>query len=296
MLMLDGLLARTPFTEFALHIATTGELLLMSLGLGDRIRVLTAEKADEKRRADLKEARAAQLSTLVHVLCHDLVNPLTVMLGVAKLNLMKATMMPETPTDTKDWERVERACNNQTAIVNSVREMEAIIYGKRELPLTPLRLVEVYDNILFTFRARLEEKELELVTNFGQGGPMAGERVLVDPASFTHTVFSNLVSNAIKFSHPRGRIELLADGGGSQVRIVVRDYGIGMPESLKADIFEMTKKTTRAGTKGEKGTGFGMPLVKAYVERYGGRVTVESQPEGRPGQGTKFELLLQRAL
>lgn len=295
MLMLDGLIRRTPFTEFALHIATTGEILLMSLGLGDRIKVMYAEKAEEKRRADLKEARANQLSTLVHLLCHDLVNPLTVLTSVAKRHLTMAARKPESEPALPDWQRMDRACTNQLAIINSVREMEAVIYGKKQVSLVGLELHEVYDNIMFTFRERLQAKNLELVSNFAPGETMAGQRILVDPDSFTHTVLSNLISNAIKFSHPGSKIESHAEVQGERVVLTVRDHGIGMPPTLQADLFEVSKKTTRPGTNGERGTGFGMPLVKAYIERYGGQVRVESQPQESPDHGTVFYLTLNKA-
>lgn len=106
------------------------------------------------------------------------------------------------------------------------------------------------------------------------------------------------MSNAIKFSHPGGRIVLWAvPAPDGEVAIEVIDHGIGMPEALRASVLEITRRTTRPGTEGERGTGFGMPLVKAYVALYGGRISVTSRTrdESPDGHGTTIAVHLRQA-
>jgi signal transduction histidine kinase len=65
-------------------------------------------------------------------------------------------------------------------------------------------------------------------------------------------------------------IDIKIQESKEQVLITIQDYGLGMPESIRENLFDATKKTTRLGTAGERGTGFGMPIVKSYVEKLGG--------------------------
>lgn len=62
-----------------------------------------------------------------------------------------------------------------------------------------------------------------------------------------------------------------------KVVATIRDQGLGIPALLLEDLFDATKKANRPGTSGEKGTGFGLPIVKAYVEKFGGMIKVDSK-------------------
>jgi signal transduction histidine kinase len=64
------------------------------------------------------------------------------------------------------------------------------------------------------------------------------------------------------------------------------DQGIGIPAEILENLFSLSKKTSRPGTEGESGTGFGMPLVYATMKAYGGRIEIESAEN----QGTTFKL------
>ena len=74
------------------------------------------------------------------------------------------------------------------------------------------------------------------------------------------------------------------------VSLIIEDQGIGMPKSLLKNVFSSTHSTSRAGTKGEKGTGFGMPIVKKVVECYGAEIQVFSQTvdDNKTNHGTRF--------
>lgn len=107
----------------------------------------------------------------------------------------------------------------------------------------------------------------------------AGLTVQLDEAPFVTCVLNNLVSNAIKFSHPGSTIRVDAERLGDEVHMTLADQGIGMSPALVADIFRTDRPTSRAGTEGELGTGFGMPLVKQHIEHFSGRIAVESRSE-----------------
>jgi signal transduction histidine kinase len=88
----------------------------------------------------------------------------------------------------------------------------------------------------------------------------------------------NLISNAVKFSHSGGTVEINAyPEERDSVRIEVRDIGIGMSEELKTRLFNVESTEPRSGTADERGTGLGLVLCKELIEMMGGILQVESR-------------------
>jgi signal transduction histidine kinase len=98
------------------------------------------------------------------------------------------------------------------------------------------------------------------------------------------TIFRNLVSNAIKFSHKNGEISIYTDKKGNFCEIRVKDNGVGISEENIQKIFRIDSNHSTLGTNGEKGTGLGLILCKEFIERHKGEIRVESTV----GQGSQF--------
>jgi signal transduction histidine kinase len=111
--------------------------------------------------------------------------------------------------------------------------------------------------------------------------------VPIDPAALKQAL-ANLVDNAIKYSGEHRRLRVSARRAGPEVRVEVRDEGVGIPPGETQRIFEKFYRIGRSETQGRRGSGVGLALVKHIVEAHGGRVTVES----RVGQGSRFTLHL----
>ena len=99
-----------------------------------------------------------------------------------------------------------------------------------------------------------------------------------------HTVFRNIISNAIKFTPPNGKISISAHHSDNIVSIFIKDNGVGMSEEVIDKIFNKNESYTSPGTMKEKGSGLGMHLVKDMVDQNHGTLKVES----REGEGTTF--------
>lgn len=223
---------------------------------------------------------------------HDLNNSLSIILGSSKMAIKLAP--DQDKKNKKYWQKTYNAANIQSEILNQVRNLEALASGKLELKLEPVNFDEVVEKALFLFKEKINEKNLELVINNEAGS----HKFLAEPVSFSTSVFNNLISNAIKFSHSEGKIEVtLEKKNDHYLELKVQDHGIGMPEELKQNIFRSDKPTSRPGTSGEKGTGFGMPLVKSFVEQYQGSISLESvEKDSDPRHcGTTFILKLKKA-
>ena len=209
-------------------------------------------------------------TNLLRIVCHDLANPLSIISGSIEM----INMVPLPPEKkTERLKAIERACNLMSEILNNVREMESISSGKKSIDLDSVDLGQIFENVEFVFKDRLKEKDLTLKID---NKVPKGIHCLADPVSLGHQVLNNLVSNAIKFSFNHTTITISAYLEGEQIHITVKDTGVGMSQEHLAKIFDPNSQTTRTGTQGESGTGFGMPLVKTYVEKFGGKIEVDS--------------------
>jgi two-component system sensor histidine kinase/response regulator len=90
-------------------------------------------------------------------------------------------------------------------------------------------------------------------------------------------VLNNLISNATKFSQPGTSITVHVAAENAEVRITVRDQGLGIPEDERGKLFQPFGKTSVRSTGGEVSTGLGLAIVRKIVEGHGGRIWVESE-------------------
>ncbi|MBI9039962.1 HAMP domain-containing sensor histidine kinase [Lutibacter sp.] len=90
-------------------------------------------------------------------------------------------------------------------------------------------------------------------------------------------VLRNLISNAIKFTNPTGKIEVSAIQNENYIEVSVSDNGIGMTEATRNKLFKIDPINTIIGTAAEKGSGLGLVLCKEFVEKQRGKIWVESK-------------------
>ena len=105
------------------------------------------------------------------------------------------------------------------------------------------------------------------------------------------SMFTNLVDNAVKYTPPGGRVEVVGGSEGSEIIISISDTGIGIPEGKISRIFERFYRVDKARSKATGGTGLGLSIVRHVAQNHGGRVTVESTPN----EGSTFTVSLPRA-
>lgn len=98
------------------------------------------------------------------------------------------------------------------------------------------------------------------------------------------TVIRNLISNAIKFTYPNGRVTIQAIDEPRAVKVFVKDNGMGMNEQTVSKLFKLNEVSTYNGTNGERGTGLGLILCNEFIRLHKGKIWVESQP----GKGSTF--------
>ncbi len=255
---------------FSLAVAGGAAVGVMLLYIYLRDLVLTQQQRD----------RAAK-EALLRILCHDIANNL----GVIRMSAAQsrassveaATALP----------RIREATEGIIEMVNTVRSMAALEAGKLKIKTEPIDPVACVQQVVDTLHARLEAKGLMVDMQL----PELSLKVYADPTFLTQTVLANLVGNAIKFTPRGGSIRLAVTVRDEEwVDLVVANKGIGIPDELKPQLFDPGRHTHREGTEGEPGTGFGLPLVKTFVEHFGGSIAVHTKAE------TQFVVSLRRAL
>lgn len=227
-----------------------------------------------------------ELESFMRILVHDIANPTAFIQGGLE-EIRESKMSPE------DREiilvRMQKNTENILSILNQVRQYKALHDGKMELNIAPTNVSNIIKEILENQSSKIAEKSL-VVTMEGDGTQFC----LADSVILQNVIISNLISNAIKFSYPKGSIKISVRHVGASLEICIHDSGIGIPASMQNKLFSMTVSTTRAGTLGEKGTGYGLPLAREYALRMNGDLTILSfeKTSDEHLQGTRITLTL----
>jgi two-component system phosphate regulon sensor histidine kinase PhoR len=214
---------------------------------------------------------------------HELRTPLTAIRGFAE-TLRTSEVPPEQRRQFLDV--ILRHADRLTALIEDLLELSRIEGGTRELVLEPTDVAALARGLIQDLKPRLDAKRLR--------GELRAEpvpRALADRRALEQ-VLLNLLDNAIKYSEPGGRIELIVSDSPTGVRIDVTDTGIGIPEADRARIFERFYRVEKARSRDLGGTGLGLAIVKHLVQAQDGEVSVSS----REGQGSTFTVRLPAAL
>ena len=247
--------------------------------------ILTSHKLTltEESKAREQESKLAAQS-LVHVLCHDLANPLSVIKG--NIQILAPTIKEESK---KRMNSIKNAADGIESMITIIRKQEAISAGKIELDLSAVSLEEIFTDSFKLFEEKARKKRINLKVE----SELNGLEVTADKTVLLYSILANILSNAIKFSRVRSDILLRAYVKDFSTVIEIQDFGDGIPEDILENLFDPSKVTSRSGTSGEAGTGFGSLQVKKYTELFGGKVEVESKVGD--DSGTTFRLIFPAA-
>ncbi|MGZ3787546.1 MAG: sensor histidine kinase [Bacteriovorax sp.] len=250
----------------------------------NRKRTDLLETLVEERTKELHESKQEK-EKLLRVLVHDISNPLQ---GALYRMTQLKEKLEEDSTEHNLTVKSLKSLNSMKDVITHVREYESVLCGANAMSLGKVYLQECLDEIEQLFCDRFKDKNIRLKIH--NKLPIDAQ-IRVDRTSFIHSVASNLVSNALKFSQPNSEVLIVCYKENSQIVIEFIDHGIGMSDQMLKEVFDVGLLTSRNGTLGESGTGFGLPIVKAYVRMFGGRIEVKSSHD-KGNSGTTFALYL----
>jgi len=218
---------------------------------------------------------------------HELRSPLTSLRGYVEL-LLKGSA-GRINEEQRDYLIVIK--NNAVRLarfIDNLLDVAKIEAHKIEIHPETIKLQDVALETVVLFRPMAEEKKIEFVVSLPPQLPP-----LHADADKLLEILTNLVSNAIKFTPPEGRVTLAGEEENEFIHIRVQDTGSGIPPENLDTVFNKFEqvKPTRGLARKTKGTGLGLTIVKGFVEAHGGRVWVESQVD----QGTTMHVLLPKS-
>ena len=216
----------------------------------------------------------------VGTVSHELRTPLTAIRGFIEL-VADGEAGPVNDTQREFLQVAARNSDKLGVLINDLIDMNLIESQRLEVRLKPLDLALVLADVGSTFRVMAQTKGLAFREDVGPLPQISGDSFRLVQ------VFSNLVSNAIKYT-PQGEVGIQAALNGSRVEVTVHDTGIGLSQEEHAQLFTRFFRGRSPVVIEAGGTGLGLVIAKAIVERHEGKIEVES----RLGEGTRFRVTL----
>lgn len=216
----------------------------------------------------------------VSAVSHELRTPLTSIRGFLTTLLQDSDMPAETRREF--LQIVSDQALRLSRLVEDILEISRIEAGQAHFESEPIDLAAMAGQSLEEILPLALRKDLRLDVRI----PPSLPTVIGDPDR-VRSIFSNLLTNAVKFTPNRGTIGLELASENGWIQLVVRDTGIGIPPELQSRIFQKFFRIRRAGSQAA-GTGLGLSIVQSVVERMEGTIEVSSVPD----QGTRFIIRL----
>jgi signal transduction histidine kinase len=237
------------------------------------------EQALESERAARAAADASnrEKDVFIATLSHELRNPL------APVRVAAAILQsPDTPEPRRHWAAgvIERQVGVMARLLDDLLNLSRISTGRVSLHLQPVELREVIDAALEIARPLVDARRHQLTLAL----PPEPVVLHADPVRLAQ-VFSNLLTNAAKYTDPGGRIDVSARREGASVEVHVRDNGLGLSAEELEQVFQRFVQVSGSLGRSQGGLGIGLSLVRSLVEMHGGTVHAES---AGAGQGSDF--------
>ena len=262
-------------TAFAAEV-TTGQC---TLDEGPTFVSIMRDVTERQRLEQIKDDFVATVS-------HELRTPLTSIMG--SLGLITGNAVGDVSPKIQALLRIAHANSERLVeLINNLLDIEKIETHRIAMPK---ERVEIHTLTSSTVEANqafaaLHQVELQLARDPGSDPAVLGN------FSRLQQVLANLISNAVKFSPRHGRVLVAVESDADRVTVSVRDFGPGIPDSFKPQLFKRFAQAETGDKRRGRGTGLGLSIVKAIIEQHGGAVGYGSPlPDG----GSRFWIRLAR--
>ncbi len=246
----------------------------------ERVQVL-----DELKKAKFlaEEANKAKSEFLANI-SHEIRTPMNSVLGFTELLENSIIQNPE----RQYLEAIKSSGKNLLTLINDLLDLSKIEAGKLTLNFDFVDLRKLLDEIRQIFELKIHQKKLSYTEIIDRNFP----GYIYTDESRMRQILINLLGNAVKFTH-HGYVQVKVDyekGSGADLinlRISVKDTGIGIPKDAQQIIFESFRQQSRLDARKYEGTGLGLSITKKLTEALGGNIFVESNP----GKGSNFIII-----
>lgn len=232
-----------------------------------RTKVLNNKFANQNRELSFTlktlEQSQTQHTNMMKVIAHDLRHPIGAIHSLADLMLLEAD---RSASDRQMLEMIKKSSEDSLGMFESLLQTH---FQVEDVKMESVDLVELLKYCLSMLNDKAEAKQ--------QHFSFTGDNLVVHGSrERLWRVFSNIISNAIKFSPVGGEINVTLGVVADVAKISIKDGGIGIPNEVGDQIFGFFSKAKRFGTSGEKPYGLGLAISKQIIEAHGGRVWYEA--------------------
>lgn len=241
----------------------------------------TTDIEDMRRAAQTLKAADRQKDEFLATLAHELRNPLAPIRFAVDI-VSSPSCSPEARAEA--LQVIKRQVGQMSHLLDDLIDVARITERRVALRKKPISMRDAMNAAVETVRPLINDKSHQITVEVEQPVPI----VMMDPVRLAQ-ILTNLLTNAVRYTDPGGRILMEAHSAGNMCTLRVTDDGIGLAPEATASIFEMFFQAQPVLARAEEGLGIGLALVKGLVELHGGTVSANSPGLGK---GSVFEVTL----
>jgi len=242
---------------------------------------LEAQKKEIEKKKDQLEVSNATKNKFFRIIAHDLRNPISTLVGSTGYILTDYDDFDKEKTKhfIVDLNKLSLTTYN---LLENLLDWSTSQMGEIKFEPTNLDLIGVVNENIDLVNSKINEKHIELDVTLPENLTVYADENMVN------TVVRNLLTNAVKFTQDHGHIKIFAKVDEKTCSLSISDDGVGISKENLEKLFRIEKHVTTPGTHNEKGSGLGLILCKEFIERNGGTISVESEPN----KGSTFIITL----
>lgn len=248
----------------------------ITAGIETNLLMTLSDETETHRVDEMRREFVANIS-------HELKTPLAAIKGYAET--VELAIKDDPDAAVHFMSQISTQCLRLERLISDMMQLARAQAGRAHMNFSNVSLAEVITESIKSYQPIAESKQVELTVV----PPPTAAQVRSDSEA-TLTIANNLIGNAINYTPAGGQVRVSCREAGNCWAIAVEDTGVGIPKNEQKRIFERFYRVEKSRQSAGGGTGIGLSIVKHLCATLGGEVRVHS----KPGQGSKFEVLLPR--
>ena len=235
-----------------------------------------AENALKENESRLRELNATK-DKFFSIIAHDLKNPFNSILGLS--NILVEQIHEKNFDGIEEYAAIIQKSSMQVyELLVNLLEWSRTQIGRIEFSPEYIELGALINEVAELLNDSGKQKSIAILKELPRNMLVSADKAMIS------SVLRNLITNAIKFTHPDGQVIISADKKPDELTISITDNGIGISKETIGRLFRIDENHIALGIQNEKGTGLGLILCKEFIEKHGGKIWVESEV----GKGSTF--------